>query len=94
MSGPYWPSWLSGILDGDNLGLVSGYMIRPEVELFNTNNDKYERDNLADDTKYEKEMFRLEAELKKWMSDQGGLPKEIDTKEMFEANKKENNINP
>lgn len=55
------------------------YRNRPELELYNIKNDKYELNNLANEPKLKVIQDNLFAELKSWMNQQGdlGIPTEM-----------------
>jgi uncharacterized sulfatase len=52
---------------------ASLYRNRPELELYNIKNDKYELNNLANEPKLKVIQDNLFAELKSWMNQQGDL---------------------
>jgi hypothetical protein len=58
---------------------ASLYRNRPELELYNIKNDKYELNNLANDPKLKVIQDNLFDELKSWMNQQGdlGIPTEM-----------------
>ncbi len=90
----YWPSWMLNIIEDDkNLQIVSGYMLRPEEELFEPAKDKYERNNLAKKEEYTSIKKELAKELANWMQKQGDPGASIDTKKEFNAQKKGNHFN-
>lgn len=82
----YWPSWMLNVIEKEeNFNIVSGYMLRPEEELYHTSSDKYERNNLVKEVKYAQIKNQLSDILKKWMAENNDPGADIDTKEAFEA---------
>jgi uncharacterized sulfatase len=51
--------------------LVDAYYYRPEIELYNVEEDPLERNNLAANPEYAKVVARLTKKLDEWMSEQG-----------------------
>lgn len=51
--------------------LVDAYYYRPEIELYNIEEDPLERNNLAGNPEYAKIITRLSAKLDEWMTEQG-----------------------
>ena len=85
----YWSSWMFSVTNSDkNYSLVSKYMQRPEIELYETAKDKYERDNLAGNEKYAEIQKLLSEELSNWMNKLGDPGAVIDSKKEFNAQKK------
>lgn len=58
--------------------LVRRYHQRPQFELYDSENDPLEMENLADDPEYAETVARLTAELQKWMKEQGDLGAETE----------------
>ncbi|MBN2064256.1 MAG: sulfatase [Sedimentisphaerales bacterium] len=67
----YWRTWLfaAGQRE-DAYKLVNRYMSRPAEELYNTEIDPYELNNLACDPQYSQIKEKLSEELDKWMAEQ------------------------
>ena len=65
-------SWQAkAISDADAADKVRRYEHRPEEELYDITNDKYEWNNLADDPKYAKVKAALRRRLLEWMQAMG-----------------------
>lgn len=79
----YWQSWL--LAAGNNkkkaYQLVNRYMKRPAEELYNSQQDPYELNNLADDPQYAEIKNRLSKELDRWMTEQNDPGAALDTME-------------
>lgn len=89
----YWPSWMLSITKSEkNFNIVSGYMLRPEEELYEPAKDKYERVNLAGIEKYTEIKIHLSNELKEWMKEQGDPGASIDSREEYNAQRKGNHF--
>ena len=68
----YWSSWVRDSGADENVKrLIDRYIRRPEVELYDLENDPYEQNNLAGQTGYRKIFRRLDDQLKRWMQQQG-----------------------
>jgi len=80
-----WKSWLASALSGDDhaAAMVNRYQYRPAVELYDTQQDPYEMNNLAADPTYADVIARLSTELSRWMAQQGdeGVPTEMKANE-------------
>ena len=84
----YWSSWLYNITNSENnYKLISGYMIRPQEELFNVEKDRFERNNIAEDNEFDGVKNVLSKELKIWMKKQGDPGASIDSRKEFNAQK-------
>lgn len=89
----YWNSWMLNITKSDdNFNLVNGYMMRPGEELYQHATDKFERNNLVQNTKLTTTREHLSAQLEKWMKAQGDPGASIDSKEAFNAQRKGNHF--
>lgn len=75
-----WAEWLR-IKDSKSVGhhWATMYQNRPHEELYNLNDDPYELNNLADDSKLENKKSELSRALDNWMSEQGdkGMTSEL-----------------
>ncbi len=89
LNNPYWSTW---VFDSGNNSwtetLVKRYMKRPAEELYHTQSDPYELNNLADDASYAEIKDRLRGELDRWMEAQGDPGVALDTRETHAAAKK------
>lgn len=85
--GDYWESWKKATQTDDHARrMFQRYRRRPAEELYGSNEDVYELDNLADDPQYAEIKSELRAELQRWMKAQGDPGAAQDTQAMFDAN--------
>lgn len=83
---PYWSTWMFATpVDPEAHRLVERFMRRPAEQLYNTAEDRFEMDDLADDESLAEVKQRLSAELDRWMQQQEDPAADIDTREAFEA---------
>jgi uncharacterized sulfatase len=78
----YWQSWM--LAAGNNeqaYRLVERYMKRPAEELYDSQTDPYELNNLANHKQYEDIKNRLSGELDRWMKEQNDPGAVLDTQE-------------
>ena len=73
-------SWLKNAVNEEQLDWVKHYKKRPFEELYNLENDPYEKNNLADQADYLEIKKSLEAQLQSWMDQQGDLGIESEMK--------------
>ncbi|MDR0713507.1 MAG: sulfatase [Bacteroidales bacterium] len=74
-----WASWIESA--GANAyaqSIVNRFVRRPEKEFYDLAADPWELKNLAGDSQYAEKISAMEAELKKWMLQQGDTGAEID----------------
>ncbi|MEN1680435.1 MAG: sulfatase [Planctomycetota bacterium] len=72
LAGGYWHEWAAATERSERARrVVDRYFERPEWELFRVADDKWERDNLADDPAYASTLASLQQELDAWMKEQG-----------------------
>ena len=73
----YWDNWLDrAVEDAEGTGprrIVREFLVRPESELFDTANDPWERENLADDPVQAERVEALSIEIEDWMEATGDL---------------------
>ncbi len=89
LNNPYWSTWVFGTVeDRWTETLVKRYMKRPPEELYHTESDPFELNNLADRSSLQQIKSRLSGELDRWMMEQGdpGIP--LDTREAHAAAKR------
>ncbi|MEJ5260511.1 MAG: sulfatase [Anaerohalosphaeraceae bacterium] len=80
----YWSSWmLAAVEDEKAYQLVSRYLKRPGEELYDSNNDPYELNNLADNPQYADVKRRLSEELDQWMKEQSDPGAVLDTLQRY-----------
>lgn len=80
----YWSSWmLAAAEDEKAYQLVSRYLKRPAEELYDSSNDPYELNNLADNPQYADVKKRLSEELDGWMKEQNDPGAALDTLERY-----------
>jgi N-sulfoglucosamine sulfohydrolase len=85
----YWSSWMfSSAKDTKTLNLVTRYMSRPKEELYNTNADPNELENLSEMLELSSIKDDLSKQLDDWMKQQGDPGAGIDTWEEWEKAKK------
>ena len=65
-----WRLYLKGELEGPQLLM---FQPRPAEELYDTQNDPYEINNLANDPEYERELKRLRGALDEWLREVGDM---------------------
>jgi uncharacterized sulfatase len=79
----YWQSWV--LAAGNNkpqaYRLVNRYMKRPAEELYDSQQDPYELNNVAGDSQYADIKKRLSGELDRWMKEQNDPGAVLDTQE-------------
>jgi len=67
----YWTSWIhQATFDDAALKAINRYMIRPEYELYNIENDPFEMNNLFGSKEYEDIIQLLQRKLNEWMISQ------------------------
>lgn len=86
LNNPYWATWVrESWNDQHTYDLVKRYMTRPSEQLYNTADDPYEMNNLADDPKFFQIKTKLSDELDRWMKSQGDPGAPEDTPEALKA---------
>ncbi len=71
-AGAFWGEWVErSKSDARAKEIVDRYYKRPEWELYQVSEDKWEQRNLADDPKQTERLKTLQAELASWMKSQG-----------------------
>jgi N-sulfoglucosamine sulfohydrolase len=89
LNNPYWATWVfSASENPQTYRLIKRYMVRPAEELYNTAADPFEMNNLVADSKYAETKARLSTELDRWMTSQGDVGAEMDTRPVFQAAKR------
>ena len=89
----YWPSWIFEATENEyTQELVNRYMNRPYEQLYNTSNDPFELDNLAEKENMNSIKNSLSAELDNWMKKQGDPGAEIDSFEELNKARKGNHF--
>lgn len=74
-----WANWLeSAEIDSKAKALVDRFVTRPAVEFYDLEKDPWELSNLAADPQYAERIATMEAELKKWMLQQGDRGAKMD----------------
>lgn len=67
-----WGAWkLSEVSDPHAKFLIDRFVWRPEIEFYDTKEDPWEMNNLANSPKHRKRIENMKAELEKWMESQG-----------------------
>lgn len=93
LNNPYWGTWVfQSQSKPDVLALVKRYMQRPADQLYDTQSDPFELNNLAVSDDHQQILFSLKAELIRWRNDQGdpGIPQ--DTMEALSAARNLNHL--
>jgi len=82
----YWTSWPREAVGSERTyRLIRRYMRRPAEELYDTQSDPYEMNNLANDPKHAEIKRRLSAQLDRWMKEQGDPGAAQDTLKALQA---------
>jgi len=79
LNSAYWATWVQDAwANPHTYMLVKRYMRRPAEQLYHTDTDPYELNDLADDQASAKIKARLSAELDRWLASQGdpGVPQD------------------
>jgi uncharacterized sulfatase len=86
----YWDSWVGDdpVHKPGSYRLVKRYMSRPAEELYRTDEDPFELDNLAEDPDFRKIRQELSGVLDDWMEQQRDPGEPVDTPEALEAARK------
>ena len=88
---PYFATWLgAGPQRRDVYHLLKRYMSRPAEQLYLTEEDPYELNDLAGDPDYEKIRIELSEELDRWMEQQRDPGAEVDLIKSHQAAKQGN----
>jgi len=78
----YWNTWVEAACQHERANkLVTRYMKRPAEELYDSQQDPYDLNNLAADEKYADIKKRLSAELDRWMKEQNDPGAALDTQQ-------------
>jgi uncharacterized sulfatase len=85
----YWQSWLlaAGNNKKEAYQLVNRYMKRPPEELYDSQQDPYELNNLVEDARYADVKKRLSEELDRWMKEQNDPGAAMDTQERLKLSR-------
>jgi len=87
--GNWWTSWKQAArTDPHAKKMFLRYRRRPAEELYRSNTDVYELENLADRPEYAAVKARLRAELDRWMKSQNDPGAAMDTPEALAANRR------
>lgn len=74
-----WGSWVeSAKTNSVAKEIVDRFTNRPAIEFYDLETDPWELENLASDRRHAERIARMEAELKKWMTQQGDKGAELD----------------
>jgi len=86
--GVYWESWKAAAKTDDHARkMFQRFRHRPAEELYRTNEDAFELNNLAKNPEHATIKAELRAELEKWMAAQGDPGAAQDTHEKYTANR-------
>lgn len=79
LNNPYYATWLgAGHTRPRIYQLIKRYMSRPPEELYLTEQDRYEMQNLIDDPQHQAVLQELRAELDRWMKEQKDPGADVD----------------
>jgi uncharacterized sulfatase len=93
LNNPYWATWVREASSNANTyELVKRYMHRPSEQLYHTEKDPYELNDLAGAENYAEIKQRLSRELDHWMRSQGDPGSPQDTQEALSAARKGNHL--
>jgi uncharacterized sulfatase len=81
-------SWLESAKNEEELNWISHYKKRPFEELYDLENDPYEKNNLANLSQYSEIKKALKAKLKSWMKQQGDHGIQTEMKALTRQNRK------
>ena len=85
--GPYWSSWVWNTgADPHARAMVTRYLLRPAEELYDTQADPSEMNNLAAEPKFAATKAGLASELAAWMRAQKDPGAEVDTEQKVKEN--------
>ena len=89
LNNPYWATWIREASSNANTyELVKRYMHRPAEQLYHTQKDPYELNDLAGAKSYDEIKQKLSQELDRWMQSQGDPGSAQDTLEALSAARK------
>jgi uncharacterized sulfatase len=84
----YWPSWVYETAENEHTNyLVNRFLVRPEEELYNTENDPYNFNNLISDETLSNVIQQLSEALDLWMKDEGDPGAVLDSWENLNASR-------
>lgn len=87
--GDHWEAWKKvAKTDPHAKAMFHRFRKRPPEELYKSNEDVYELNNLAGKAEFAPVKAKLRAELERWMKSQGDPGAALDTPEMLAANRK------
>lgn len=94
LNNPYWATWVGDdpIKSPGSYQLIKRYMTRSEEQLYHTQEDPYEMDDISGDDGYAEVKAKLSAALDKWMAAEGDPGAAVDTAEALEAARKGNHL--
>jgi uncharacterized sulfatase len=88
LNNPYWATWVRDSWENPEIyRLVKRYQSRPEISFYNTVEDPYEMNDLAQNKNYEQKIEGMRKELQRWMEAEGDPGVMIDTKKAHQAAK-------
>jgi uncharacterized sulfatase len=88
LNNPYWATWIRDSWAKPEIyQLVKRYQSRPEISFYNTLEDPYEMNDLAQNKHYDPKIQELKKELKRWMEAEGDPGILLDTKKAHQAAK-------
>ena len=88
LNNPYWATWVRDSWEKPEIyKLVKRYQSRPEISFYNTVEDPYEMNDLAQNKHYDPKIQGMRKELKRWMEAEGDPGVMLDTKKAHQAAK-------
>ena len=93
LNNPYWATWVRDSWEKPEIyKLVKRYQSRPEISFYNTVEDPYEMNDLAQNKIYDQKIQGMRKELKRWMKAEGDPGVLLDTKKAHQAAKTGNHL--
>jgi len=88
LNNPYWATWVRDSWEKPEVyQLVKRYQFRPAISFYNSLEDPYEMNNLAQNKIYNQKIQGMKKELKRWMEAEGDPGILLDTKKAHQAAK-------
>ncbi|MEE3054573.1 MAG: heparan N-sulfatase, partial [Planctomycetota bacterium] len=89
LNNPYWSTWVRETwANAHTYKLVKRYMKRPPEQLYHTEADRYELENLAGRADQSERLGRLRTELDRWLKTQSDPGAPVDTDKAIQAARK------
>ena len=89
LNNPYWSTWVRETwANANTYRLVKRYMKRPPEQLYHTEADRYELENLVGRSDQSERLERMREELDLWMKTQADPGAPVDTDKAIQAARK------